>query len=343
MNNLVKGIKDFFKADSVFKTILLVATFVIFALPIDAYINHKEIGLDYKENENVKRFQVLKSLKTKDLNSDELVKNYSNLFDKDVISAFKFNDEYYVFGDRDILSEYFNADEEININVRRKDISKYTFNNKEYDTSLIKRTFSNNNFLDAEKSEIYIVLPDKDPREMMEFLSFLSVGKSEKLFNMISSTMINSNNEDKISEFKKIVYDLDCNLWELEENNSDSIFYRKVMLRLLILIILFIILSLSYNFEGRILLYVREASIKNIEGLSLSSLLLRFSSYILTLSLISLIIFYILLIKLLYKETILFTFLFALLISAFLIGVVYFMLKRKNLTDNLRLDFKEGM
>lgn len=39
----------------------------------------------------------------------------------------------------------------ININVRRKDISKYTFNNKEYDTSLIKRTFSNNNFLDAEK------------------------------------------------------------------------------------------------------------------------------------------------------------------------------------------------
>lgn len=122
--------------------------------------------------------------------------------------------------------------------------------------------------------------------------------------------MINSNNEDKISEFKKIVYDLDCNLWELEENNSDSIFYRKVMLRLLILIILFIILSLSYNFEGRILLYVREASIKNIEGLSLSSLLLRFSSYILTLSLISLIIFYILLIKLLYKETILFTFLF---------------------------------
>lgn len=197
--------------------------------------------------------------------------------------------------------------------------------------------------MDAEKSEIYIVLPDKDPREMMEFLSFLSVGKSEKLFNMISSTMINSNNEDKISEFKKIVYDLDCNLWELEENNSDSIFYRKVMLRLLILIILFIILSLSYNFEGRILLYVREASIKNIEGLSLSSLLLRFSSYILTLSLISLIIFYILLIKLLYKETILFTFLFALLISAFLIGVVYFMLKRKNLTDNLRLDFKEGM
>lgn len=183
--------------------------------------------------------------------------------------------------------------------------------------------------MDAEKSEIYIVLPDKDPREMMEFLSFLSVGKSEKLFNMISSTMINSNNEDKISEFKKIVYDLDCNLWELEENNSDSIFYRKVMLRLLILIILFIILSLSYNFEGRILLYVREASIKNIEGLSLSSLLLRFSSYILTLSLISLIIFYILLIKLLYKETILFTFLFALLISAFLIGVVYFMLKRK--------------
>lgn len=169
MNNLVKGIKDFFKADSVFKTILLVATFVIFALPIDAYINHKEIGLDYKENENVKRFQVLKSLKTKDLNSDELVKNYSNLFDKDVISAFKFNDEYYVFGDRDILSEYFNADEEININVRRKDISKYTFNNKEYDTSLIKRTFSNNNFLDAEKSEIYIVLPDKDPRKWWNF------------------------------------------------------------------------------------------------------------------------------------------------------------------------------
>lgn len=155
MNNFINGIKDSFKLNNIFKVLQISVAIFLFVYPISSFLYNQKIGIEWGENPNLQRFSIVKNLKLEHLDhadentsSLDILNNKIDEYDSFLstggfVSFSNNNGIFYIFGDRDLLSDYFNVDEDININVLNKDIKDYSFKGKSYKTSLIKKKLRN--------------------------------------------------------------------------------------------------------------------------------------------------------------------------------------------------------
>ncbi|MEB3428943.1 hypothetical protein VLK81_02700 [Citroniella saccharovorans] len=363
MNNFINGIKDSFKLNNIFKVLQISVAIFLFVYPISSFLYNQKIGIEWGENPNLQRFSIVKNLKLEHLDhadentsSLDILNNKIDEYDSFLstggfVSFSNNNGIFYIFGDRDLLSDYFNVDEDININVLNKDIKDYSFKGKSYKTSLIKKNFVTGYIMDPEMDDIFIVLPDINAAKAIDTQDFpkSDLGIKGNIFEeILKNTMIDIDEDEKIEEFKNYIReDTDYSIKEIKHEEKNGLdFYLKSILVLVLVLSATSFIGLSYNFEGKIFLYAREASIKNIEGFSIKGIMNRFMGYIVGLLLISLFISYILFLRFMDYNLpliILLTFIFLTLIFIGLTLIVYFMLRRENLSENLRLDYKEGI